>query len=115
MEQPIWFSAQLLFQSEVARNSAEYDTETYEESIVLIKAVNKEEAYQIAAVNGKNEESSYMNIYNEEVHWRFIKVVDLFELTEETIDSGTEVFSRYILAPSGTQPKEILHRYYQEE
>lgn len=115
VRQKIWFSAQLLFRAEVEKLSSESDTDTYEESIILIQAIDKEEAHRIALDQGQAAEVRYANIYNKEVHWKFLKVVDLFELTEENIGSGTEVYSRFILTPSGTELKDILYRFYQEE
>ena len=69
MEQLTWYSAQLLYRSEVTVESNEYDTDTYEESIILIKARTKEEAFQIALNKGKAEEINYKNVNNEEVKW----------------------------------------------
>ncbi len=115
MEQKTWYSAQLLFRSEVITESIEYDTDTYEESIILIKATTKDEAFQIALNKGKTEEQKYKNDKNEEVSWRFIKVIDVFEILEETINCGTEVFSRFILVPTKTNINEILNRFYQEQ
>lgn len=115
MEQKTWYSAQLLFKSEVVTESNEYDTDTYEESIILIKASTKDEAFEIALNKGKTGEQKFKNGKDEEVNWRFMKVIDVFEILEETLNCGTEVFSRFILVPTKTNIEEMLNRFYQEQ
>ncbi|MBD3919510.1 DUF4288 domain-containing protein [Paenibacillus sp. PR3] len=110
----MWFTVQMLFKSfkELEENE---DTDTYEESIILIKAETKDVAVLIAEKKGKEAEIAYKNLCSEEVKWKFIKVVDVYEIIDETIESGTEVFSRFILVPQKTELKDVLNRYYQEE
>ncbi|MNC25878.1 hypothetical protein D3C75_739860 [compost metagenome] len=114
-ERVSWYSAQLLFKSEVTNDPNNYDTDTYEESIILTKARSTEEAFEIGCKIGKENEHGYTNMNNGEVFWRFIKVIDVFDISEKELDSGAEIFSRFILVPSGTNLEEILHRFYQEE
>jgi hypothetical protein len=115
IEHLTWFSVKLLYKSEISSEFNEYGTDTYEESIILIKARTKEEAILSAKSKGNAEELSYRNVNNEEVRWKFIKVVDVFEITEETLMAGTEVFSRFIVVASEMKLEEMLSRFYQED
>jgi len=111
----IWYSAQALYKSIKDNSIKTVETDTYEESIFLIKASTKAEAYEIAERKAAQNEISYKNSYDQEVTWKFIKIIDVFELIDEKIDSGTEVFSRFIVVPRNTELREVLNRFYQEE
>jgi len=110
-----WYSIQLLFKAVIHEELVKHDSETYEEQIFVIMANSKDEAHIIAENKGKEEEVSYKNLYNEELTWKFIKVIDIFEILEEELKSGVEVFSRYLLVPKPSSTPEVLKHYYQEE
>ncbi|MDK8639438.1 DUF4288 domain-containing protein [Niallia taxi] len=106
-----WFVVALLYESvhngEPKQVDENYDnsTETYEESHLLVKAESSEDATLLGKKLGQEAEHDYKNQYEETVCWKLVKVLDVFELMDEELKTGTEVYSRYILAPreSGTQ------------
>jgi len=81
------FSVKLLFHSFVA------DRVSLEEvAIWIVEANNEEEAYLKGQVIGKEEEHEYANEYGQVVQWRFVRVVDHFQLTNP-LTPPCEVFS----------------------
>ncbi|WP_437515133.1 DUF4288 domain-containing protein [Sorangium sp. So ce1099] len=87
-----WYSACMLFESEVDDQSSEEPL--CEESIRLVKAVDVDAAKAIANSLGVELEHEYSNPDGRTVRWVFRGIVELQELCESEIVSGTEVFSR---------------------
>lgn len=84
---------------------------TFEESIILIRAENKELAVQKAAE--KCEDLTYENAVGGMTTWRFVTTLDCFELVDDMegdVDFK-EVYSRYILVESGTTAEEVIRTY----
>lgn len=116
-----WFSVKLIFEAIISGKSdpdtidRNYtnDIKTYEESIVLIKAQSFDHAYKIAEEKAIKEiEHSYENPYDEIVEWKFIEAIDCFSLCEESLETGTEIYSRYIRVPKQLDTQEVLDKYY---
>lgn len=73
----------------------------FDEQTVLINATNLEDAFYKAKTQGKILEEKFSNDRDQSVEWKFIDVVDIFELkaykngepiystTHETHDSGS--------------------------
>jgi hypothetical protein len=68
------------------------DEQDFEESIVLIYAKSPEHARRIVEEEARVDKDSYVNRYNQKVTWKFIQVVDIFEIMDE-LSSGAEVYS----------------------
>ncbi|TRZ37354.1 DUF4288 domain-containing protein [Niallia circulans] len=115
-----WFVVALLYESVHAGNPKHVDenydnsTKTYEESHRLVKAESPEEAGILGEKIGREAELNYKNQYEETVCWKLVKVLDVFELMDEELKTGTEVYSRYILVPRESGTQDVLKRFFQE-
>jgi Domain of unknown function (DUF4288) len=97
-----WFSVKLLFTSEIA-GEADGDR-LCEESIIVVSESDEEYARQSARAIALKMQHDYQNEHGELVHWRFVKILEIQDLCEEKIESGTEVWSRLFNEPQATQP-----------
>lgn len=104
-----WYVAMLLIVSHVSDSLA--TPMTCDEQIRVIRAENREIAFEKAVVLGKNEEHSYLNMNNEIVKWEFAGLIELAEIDDDDIQDGTEILSRIFKhdTPRSLLPrKEIL-------
>jgi hypothetical protein len=76
-------------------SSDKKDTTLYEESTLLIKAKNKPEAEKKVAVAVKERETSYKNEDGATISWSLLKIIDINEMTDESINDITEIYSRH--------------------
>ncbi len=115
-----WFVVALLYESvhnvEPKQVDENYDnsTETYEESHLLVKAESSEDATLLGKKLGQEAEHDYKNQYEETVCWKLVKVLDVFELMDEELKTGTEVYSRFILVPRESGTQDVLKKFFQE-
>jgi len=90
----MWFTASLLFKSNIPN---EPDSEAlWEESIVLIRAANEEEARIKAEDSGKRREHEYLASAGNPVRWTFERIESVHEILAENLEHGTELFSRFL-------------------
>jgi len=91
------------------------DHQVFEESILLIKAQTFDQAYEIAEKKAKECEGSYTNVYDQIVKFQFVESLDAFLLCEEDeLQSGTEVYSRFLHIPKEESLANVLSRHYPE-
>src|SRR5438034_5275431 len=90
----MWFGVSLLFQS-VRADEAEEDA-LWEERIVLLQAANEATAQEEAQRLGKADEHDYEAADGGLIRWVFVQVDRVYPLLSETVESGTEVFSRFL-------------------
>lgn len=117
-----WFVVNLLYKSIKTGQKKvpsefeeeEEEVEVYEERHFLIRANDQEQAESIGGTLGHKNEHSYENIYGEQVLWKYEKLLECFEMTDE-LENGAEIYSRYILAPKGITTAEVIERYFPEE
>ena len=88
----MWFSARLLFESSVPDEAK--GQPLCEENLKLIEADSEESARLKALAIGHNERSEYANSDGAIVQWRFVDVLEIQELCEDTLYDGIEVYSR---------------------
>ncbi len=92
----MWFSAAILLRSEAAdRLPAD---SLWEESVVLVKADTEDDALMIAAAIGRSQEISYGVEGGGQLRWLFDRVERVYPIESEDLQSGTELFSRYLRA-----------------
>jgi uncharacterized protein DUF4288 len=92
----MWFSAAILLRSEaVDRLPAD---SLWEESVVLVKADTEDDALMIATAIGRNQELNYAVDGGAELLWRFDRVASVYAIESEDLQSGTELFSRFLRA-----------------
>src|SRR5262245_27907827 len=68
----------------------------WEESVYLVQADSEEEAKRAGEVIGKTLDVKYTSATGDFVHWTFERVESVYEILDETIGHGTEVFSRFL-------------------
>ncbi|MCF8278319.1 MAG: DUF4288 domain-containing protein [Flavobacteriales bacterium] len=104
-----WFAVKLVYVNEVigkpdpklVDNNFKENYVAYEESVVLIKAKSFDEAYVKSEKIGKENEDDYTNIYGQTVQQRLVGEVDCFELLDEPLENGTELYSNIIETSTG--------------
>ena len=89
-----WFGASLLDESTVAEGDDA--APLFEEQIFVLRADDEESARVAAATIGNDGVLSYHNALEQRVDWRFVAVVDVKQLFADEIDTGTEVFYRFL-------------------
>ena len=115
-----WYVIAILYESvhegEPKNLDEDYDTSTnvYEERHILVRATSTEEAELLGEKIGKEYEDPYENQYGETVTWKLVKILDSFELLDEQLKTGTEVYSRYILTEKVLTTENVLKRYFNE-
>jgi len=76
----------------------------WEERIILVSALDEEEAEEKAKKNAIKYESEFMVSDTVEVKWKFHKVESVFFI-DEKLNDGCELFSRFLKA---SEAKSIL-------
>ena len=92
----MWYSASLLYES--VHNQMAREESIWEEQIVLISADTDAEARAQAELIGKNAEVMYTSATQDQVRWAFREVQSVFQLLDQELKSGAEVFSRFLRA-----------------
>jgi len=92
----MWYAVSRLFESCHPDHPSE--PSIWEESIVLVDAESYDEARQEAERRGKSDEHEYISATGEPVQWRFRAIERVFAIDESALESGTEVFSRFLRA-----------------
>ena len=67
----------------------------WEESIILISAMDEDEAKLKAITLAKNQESEYKTRSSTIVKWKLYKVERIFSIEDDLVN-GTELFSRFL-------------------
>jgi len=88
----MWYAIEALFKCETVTEQP--DEPLYEKTIFLTQADDNQAAEQKARQVVKQREVTYKNEAQEDVVWRFVKLLDVQELEAETLHDGVEVFSR---------------------
>ena len=83
-----WYSARLRFAILTDRQGLE----RYLDSVILLRAVSRENAFALALEQGRQREQSYRNNDGLGVRWRLASVVSLDEIAGENLN-GTEILS----------------------
>lgn len=116
-----WYSVKLIYEfiitgePDPAKIDEDYNTDKqYEESIMLVKANSFDHAYSIAEVKAKEKEYEYINLYGEKVNYIFAEAIDCFHLFDEELETGTELYSRFLDVPKNLTRDEFLDQYYPE-
>ncbi|MBZ4224912.1 DUF4288 domain-containing protein [Bacillus wiedmannii] len=86
----------------------------FEESIILVKANDLEEAHELGKKIAIHSEESYDNVYGEQVTWKFRKVLHVFELNDTSFETGTELYARFLHVKKNETVDTIIKTYYPE-
>lgn len=81
----------------------------FEESLRMVKAKDFDEAEEKAKKLAKERESSYVNIYGQEVSYKFVAVTGSFIMTD--MCDGEEVFSEIFKVSKNISDDELCERF----
>ncbi len=90
----MWFTVSALSRSRRAADAG--DQQLFEESIVLVEAVDEDAAREAGEACARKQAVEFENIQGEQVRWTFERVLAVFEVGNEAPRAGTEVFSRFL-------------------
>ncbi len=82
----------------------------YEESIILVQADDEKVARQKAEVMGERITTEYQREANPDTRWEFMGVLKVYEVLDETLQDGTEVFARFLTAKEARQLMRVYKR-----
>jgi hypothetical protein len=98
----MWFCAQLYL---TLIPDSDKGGALLEERYVLIDALDQAEARSTALLIGRDSEHSYISSDGNSVALSFLRIGSIYEILDDNIESGTEVFSRFIDWPEpGNEP-----------
>ena len=117
-----WYTVKLLFESIHSGNPIPYkidehylaNEKLFEESIILVKAITMEQAKEVAEELANKSEHDYFNAYGELVKWQFVSILHVFELNDDELTTGTEIYSRFIYAQKEDSGEDIIMCYFPE-
>ncbi|CAM3639092.1 DUF4288 domain-containing protein [Brevibacillus invocatus] len=117
-----WYAVKVLFESVHSGGSDHQKNENndgnniklFEESIILVKETNMEKAIEIAEKFAKKAEHESLNSFGETVKHQFVRQLHTFELNDDEITIGTEIYSRFIHASNENSAIDVIKRYYPE-
>jgi hypothetical protein len=89
-----WYSARIVSQCFVNGKQSRAKQYLFDESVIVIRALNPAIAYNKALQFGKKQNVKYKNSRGENVNWRFCGLADLDEILSNSIKDGTEISSQ---------------------
>ena len=84
-----WYLAKLVYR--IICGDGDH-TPQFDEQLRLIAADDDMHAFQKARVLGHREQDNFLNSSEKPVHWKFIDVAEIHELSE--LNDGVEIYSR---------------------
>lgn len=64
------------------------------QQINVLRAENRDIAYERAMMIGKSQEATYLNDIGQQISWKFVGLENLEELSNKVIKDGTEIWGR---------------------
>jgi hypothetical protein len=89
-----WFVATIILKCEIAGTPTIPDEWTCSQQIFVIRANNRETAFEKAQEIGNSQETSYLNVDGSDVTWKFVGLENLEEVVGKVIRNGTEIWGR---------------------
>ena len=97
-----WFAVQARFGIQVEGQTT--GLQSYEDRIVIVRAINLEDAEKKVQPRFKQYATPYLNSRGFMVRWAYERILDVYEIIDEKIDTpGTEIFS--VLARRRMKPE----------
>lgn len=87
----MWYAVETLFRCNEEKESG---LTLYDKRIFLIKSETVDSARQKANQIASTSEVTYQNSDSEQVHWEFLRILEIQELCEGELYDGIEVFSQ---------------------
>ena len=88
--------------------------QTFEESIMLIRAQSYVHAYKIAERKTTEFEEPYQNKYGQQVIWKFIKAIDCFLICDKLV-SGTELYSCLHTTNKDVSVNDFINKWFNND
>lgn len=85
--------------------------QSFEESIMLIRAQSSEHACKIAQKKAEESERPGLNPYGQKVTWKFIKIVDCYWIIDELM-TGAEVYSCFHDTDRNMTADEFINKWF---
>jgi hypothetical protein len=92
----MWFTINLVFEG-VPVSQTEQES-IWEERLLLIWADDEDQAQQQGEARARAEEHEYVAVDGKRTQWQFRQVERVFPLVGATLETGTELFSRFFRA-----------------
>jgi hypothetical protein len=90
----MWFAVNVLFEGvHVGRPPQE---SLWEERLLLIEADSETEAQQQAETRGRADQHQYTSATGDLIDWQFRQVERVYAIEGIALESGTELFSRFL-------------------
>lgn len=89
-----WFVVTIVLKCRIAEGPMMSGEWRCSQDIHLVRAANREAAYERALEIGKSQETSYLNAQGELVKWEFVGLENVEELASRVIRDGVEIWSR---------------------
>lgn len=119
-----WYAVKVLFESIHTAGGSYHlniddsnhgdNMKIFEESIILVKEMNMELAIESAEKVAKKAEHESTNSYGEIVKHQFVRSLYAFELNDDEVTNGTEIYSRFIHASKEDTAVDVIKHYYPE-
>ncbi len=84
-----WYVAKIIYRIVCGEGN---HTPQFDEQLRLIEAVDNLQAFHKARLLGHREQDNFMNANNKPVHWKFLDVTELTEIS--SFSDGVEIFSQ---------------------
>lgn len=115
-----WFSVKIIYinriegepQAELIDENFTPHFIAYEESVVVIRARSFEKAYAKAQRIAKENESEYENKYGQKVITRYFDAIDCFQLFDEKLKDGTEIYSNIIESSTKLERRDFIKQMF---
>ena len=89
-------SVSLLFSAQITNLSQWSLEDLFEEIIVVFDCVDDDDLKQKSLEWAKKHEHEYKNEAGEMIYWKFVEILHISPLETDEIQSGIEIFSRFL-------------------
>jgi hypothetical protein len=89
----MWYSVSVFLKSDAGGQES-----FWEEQIILVNAECETTALEFGEEWGRRHESEYVAASGHDVRWSFERVERVCEIEDDTLATGTELFSRFMRA-----------------
>jgi hypothetical protein len=85
---------------------------SYEESVVVIRARSSKKAFIKAQKVARENENEYTNKYGQKVVTRYFDAIDCFQLFDEKLKNGTEIYSNIIESSTKLERRDFIKQIF---
>jgi hypothetical protein len=91
-----WFGVRLVVECQVGKDPP--GKRTYEDRLIVVRAGSEAEARRRAErlTRAAAAVERYRNVFGEAVTWRFREVIDSYQILDDALTDGTEIYSAFM-------------------